>query len=308
VVTGQVLLHVALGAPLAGCLALAAVPRRVGDRWGLAVGVVASGIALVALLLAAVLLDTDDGGTVQFATDAAWAPAVDLRWHLGVDGLSLPFALLTALLVFCCCLYTVRVRPEAGRLRAFIALVLLLEVGMLGTFLALDLLLFFLFFEVVLVPMWFLIAWWGDPHDRPGRTSAATTFILYTLLGSAIMLVGFLLVHAHTGTFDMVELAARGGEGLVERRPAARRSRHRRRAGGQGAGLAAAHLAARRAREGAHRRIRAARRSPAEDGLVRAGPGCRPDRPGGRLPNSAGAGRTCRRWHRLRRARVPGPA
>ena len=213
-VTGQVLLHVALGAPLAGCLALAAVPRRVGDRRGPAVGVAASGIALVALLLAAVLLDTDDGGTVQFATDAAWAPAVDLRWHLGVDGLSLPFALLTALLVFCCCLYTVRVRPEAGRLRAFIALVLLLEVGMLGTFLALDLLLFFLFFEVVLVPMWFLIAWWGDPHDRPGRTSAATTFILYTLLGSAVMLVGFLLVHAHTGTFDMVELAARGGEGL----------------------------------------------------------------------------------------------
>jgi NADH-quinone oxidoreductase subunit M len=171
-------------------------------------------VALAALVAVVAISDKDDGGRAQFVTDAAWAPAVDLRWHLGVTGLSLPFAVLTALLVFCCCLYTVRVRPEAGRLRAFIALVLLLEVGMLGTFLALDLLLFFLFFEVVLVPMWFLIAWWGDPHDRPGRTAAATTFILYTLLGSALMLVGFLVVHAHTGTFDMIELADRAGAGL----------------------------------------------------------------------------------------------
>lgn len=213
-VTGQVLLHVALGAPLAGCLALAVVPGRAGERRAPVVGVAASAVALIALAVAAVLADTRDGGRVQLVTDTAWAPAVDLRWHIGVDGLSLPFALLTALLVLCCCIYTVRVRPEAGRLRAFVALVLLIEVGMLGTFLALDLLLFFLFFEVVLVPMWFLIAWWGDPRDRDGRTSAATTFILYTLLGSAVMLVGFLVVHAHTGTFDMVALAERGGEGL----------------------------------------------------------------------------------------------
>jgi NADH-quinone oxidoreductase subunit M len=215
-VIGQVLLHVALAAPLVGCLGLVAAGRRVRDRRSPAVGVVASGIALVALVAAALLVDRDDTGRAQLVTDVAWAPALDLRWHLGVDGLSLPFALLTAVLVFCCSLYTVRVRPEAGRLRAFVALVLLIEVGMLGTFLSLDLLLFFLFFEVVLVPMWFLIAWWGDPHDRPGRTSAATTFILYTLLGSALMLIGFLVVHAQTGTFDMVELAARGGEGISE--------------------------------------------------------------------------------------------
>jgi NADH-quinone oxidoreductase subunit M len=212
--TGAVLLHVALGAPLAGSVGLALVPRRIGERRAPVTGVAASAVALAALVAVVALADKDDGGRAQFVTDAAWAPAVDLRWHLGVTGLSLPFAVLTALLVFCCCLYTVRVRPEAGRLRAFIALVLLLEVGMLGTFLALDLLLFFLFFEVVLVPMWFLIAWWGDPHDRPGRTAAATTFILYTLLGSALMLVGFLVVHAHTGTFDMIELADRAGAGL----------------------------------------------------------------------------------------------
>ena len=127
-------------------------------------------LTLLALLGAAVLVGRDRGGHFRLVTDAAWAPALDLRWHLGVDGISLPFAVLTALLVFCCSLYTVRVRPEAGRLRAFVAIVLLLEVGMVGTFLALNLLLFFLFFEIVLVPMWFLIAWWGDPHDQPGRT------------------------------------------------------------------------------------------------------------------------------------------
>ncbi|MGH8776606.1 MAG: complex I subunit 4 family protein [Jiangellaceae bacterium] len=213
--TGQVLLHVALGAPLVACLGLAVLPRPVGDRRAPAVGVAASAVSLAALVVATFLVDRADGGRAQLVTDVEWAPAFDLHWHLGVDGLSLPFALLTALLVFCCCLYTVRIRPEAGRLRAFIALVLLLEVGMLGTFLSLDLLLFFLFFEVVLIPMWFLIAWWGDPHDQPGRTSAATTFILYTLLGSVLMLVGFLLVHAQTGTFDMVELAERGGDGTT---------------------------------------------------------------------------------------------
>ena len=137
-----------------------------------------------------------------------------MSWRLGVDGLSLPFVVLAALLVFCCLLYTVRVQPDGGRLRAFVALVLLLEVGMIGTFLALDLLLFFLFFEVVLIPMWFIIAWWGEPADPRGRVAAATTFILYTLLGSAIMLVGFLLVGARAGTFDMMELAAQGGAGL----------------------------------------------------------------------------------------------
>jgi NADH-quinone oxidoreductase subunit M len=214
VVTGQLLLHAALGVPLFACLGLAVLPRRYGDRIAPTVGVAASGLVLLALLAAAVVVGRAGGGRFQLVTDVSWAPALDLRWHLGVDGISLPFAVLTALLVFCCSLYTLRVRPEAGRLRAFVAIVLLLEVGMVGTFLALDLLLFFLFFEVVLVPMWFLIAWWGDPHDQPGRTTAATTFILYTLLGSALMLVGFLVVHAHTGTFDMVQLAARGGDGI----------------------------------------------------------------------------------------------
>jgi NADH-quinone oxidoreductase subunit M len=108
----------------------------------------------------------------------------------------------------------VRVRPAAGRPRALVGLVLLLEVGMLGTFVALDLLLFFVFFEVVLLPMWFVIAQWGDDRVPGARVAAANTFILYTLLGSAVLLLGILLVRAETGTFDMVALADAGGAGM----------------------------------------------------------------------------------------------
>ena len=122
--------------------------------------------------------------------------------------------LLTALLTLLCMVYPLRVRPEAGRPRALVGLLLLLEVGMLGTFVALDLLLFFVFFEVVLIPMWFVIAVWGDDKVPGGRLRAANVFILYTLLGSALMLVGFLLVRAHAGTFDMAALAARAGAGM----------------------------------------------------------------------------------------------
>ncbi|MGH8892120.1 MAG: complex I subunit 4 family protein, partial [Actinomycetes bacterium] len=110
-----------------------------------------------------------------------------------------------------CMVYLLRIRPEAGRLRALVGLLLLLEVGMLGTFVALDLLLFFVFFEVVLVPMWFVIAQWGDDAMPGGRRRAANLFILYTLLGSVVMLIGMLLVGAQAGTFDMVELAERQG-------------------------------------------------------------------------------------------------
>ena len=131
-----------------------------------------------------------------------------------MDGISAPLVLLTAGLTFLCLVYSLRILPEAGRPRALVGLVLLLEVGMLGTFVALDLLLFFVFFEVVLVPMWFVIAQWGDDRVPGVRVAAANKFILFTLLGSAVMLLGILLVRAKTGTFDMVALAEAGGAGM----------------------------------------------------------------------------------------------
>ena len=98
---------------------------------------------------------------------------------------------------------------------------------MLGTFVALDLLLFFVFFEVVLVPMCFVIAQLGR-RERRRRVGAANTFILYTLLGSAVMLLGLLLVGLNAGTFDIVALASAGGAGLSTPTQVARvRSRSR---------------------------------------------------------------------------------
>lgn len=212
---GSWLLVVLLAAPLTGSLGLLVAGRGRGDRLARPVGVAASAVALALAVVAAIVFDTDRTADAQLVTDVAWAPAIDLRWHLGVDGISLPLVLLTALLTFLCLLYTTRILPKAGHPRGLVGLVLLLEVGLLGTFVALDLLLFFIFFELVLIPMWFVIARWGDGAHEGKPVGAANTFILYTLLGSAVMLVGILVVHAETGTFDLVALAAGQGAGMT---------------------------------------------------------------------------------------------
>jgi NADH-quinone oxidoreductase subunit M len=209
--TAQWLPVLLVAIPLFGVGVLTLLPDSTSARGVAAVAAVISAAVFGVAVLAWAVFDRSNAEHVQMETDVRWVPALDLYFHLGVDGVSLPLVLLTSLLVLLCCIYTIRVRPHGGRLRGFLALVLLLETGMLGTFVALDLLLFFLFFEVVLIPMWFVIAWWGDHEDPRGRVAAATTFILYTLIGSAVMLLGILLVYVRTGTFDLVELAARGG-------------------------------------------------------------------------------------------------
>jgi NADH-quinone oxidoreductase subunit M len=187
----------ALGALVLGCVP--AIPPR-------AARVLGTAVAAATLVIAAVVagrFDYGAGSRAQDVVNARWLPAVDVRFHVGVDGISLPLVLLTALLVVLC--------AATVRDRLMMAVVLLLEVGMLGTFVALDLVLFFVFFEVVLIPMYVLIAVWGGPRRRP----AATKFILFTLLGSGLMLVGFLVVYAATGTFDMTALARAHGHGIA---------------------------------------------------------------------------------------------
>ncbi|NEE39181.1 NADH-quinone oxidoreductase subunit M, partial [Streptomyces sp. SID7982] len=127
------------------------------------------------------------------------------------DGISLPLLVLTALLTFLCALYSYFKLPAGPSPKAFVALVLVLESGTLATFAVLDLLLFFLAFEMVLIPMYFLIARWGGDQ----RQAAAWKFILYTLLGSVVMLLGLLLIGLKSGTFDMVALATDNGRGLT---------------------------------------------------------------------------------------------
>ncbi|MGH3415037.1 MAG: complex I subunit 4 family protein [Actinocrinis sp.] len=201
------LLVLLLIVPAAGLLAMYAVPARMAAGIGAITGVVVFVLSLVLLPL----FDYDHANVMQGQLNASWVPAFDLRFHLGVDGISFPLLLLTTLLTALCLIYAARTttRDESGR--TFTALILLLEIGMVGTFVALDLLLFFLFFEVVLLPMYALIHGWGTGERR----RAANKFILYTLLGSALMLLGFLLIHSKTGTFDMVLLAQRHGLGMT---------------------------------------------------------------------------------------------
>ncbi|RNF94265.1 complex I subunit 4 family protein [Streptomyces botrytidirepellens] len=173
-------------------------------------GVTVTGAVLAAAIALAAGFDHGRPGAMQAQTDISWIPALDIRIHLGVDGVSLPLLVLTALLTFLCALYSYKNMPAGGSPKAFVSLLLLLECGTLASFAVLDLILFFLAFEMTLIPMYFLINRWGGAE----RERAAWRFILYTLLGSVVMLLGLLLIGVKGGTFDMVALATDNGAGL----------------------------------------------------------------------------------------------
>ena len=137
-----------------------------------------------------------------------WVPALRLQLHLGVDGISYPLVLLTALLTLLCCAYSIWHTPTPGLGNHLGALLLVIEAGIIATFLAQDLVLFFIAFEVVLLPMAAVIAVWGGE----GRRRAALKFALYTLAGSVLLLVGVVSVVVQTGSGDMTQPAKLGAE------------------------------------------------------------------------------------------------
>jgi len=194
------MLTVTIFLPLAVGLVILVLPRRLP---GLARGVALAG-ALATLALAVGLwagYDTAAGG-LQWRATAAWIPGLNASYDVAVDGLSLPLVVLTALLLSACMLY---VLPQRGALtHAHAFLFLLMATGLIGLFAAQDLLLFYLFFEVGLVPMYFIIGLWG--HED--RRYAAMKFFLYTRAGSLAMLLGFLalVLHADPHTFSLPEL------------------------------------------------------------------------------------------------------
>ncbi|WP_326610893.1 NADH-quinone oxidoreductase subunit M [Streptomyces scopuliridis] len=224
----QFLLALIVVGPLIGAVAalLPAPPGLRGTSPGQAVlrhGVTVTGAILIATIVLALGFDHDQPSKMQATTDISWIAALDVRIHLGIDGISLPLLVLTALLTFLCALYSYfkqrhqRLTPQATgpSPKGFVALLLVLESGTLATFAVLDLVLFFLAFEMVLIPMYFLIARWGGSEGvTGGRQAAAWKFILYTLLGSVVMLLGLLLIGLNAGTFDMVALATDNGRGL----------------------------------------------------------------------------------------------
>jgi NADH-quinone oxidoreductase subunit M len=165
-------------------------------------------VALITTLLtflisagAGLAFDRSHAGTMQFVELRPWIPSVGVTYHLGADGLSLPLVILTTLLTLLCVIYSWRVEL---RPKEYMALFLLLETGMVGVFLALDFFLFYVFWEISLVPMYFIIGIWGGPR----RMYAAIKFFLYTLVGSLAMLLAILLVYfnAPQRTFDILAL------------------------------------------------------------------------------------------------------
>jgi len=152
---------------------------------------------LVSLLL---LVGWVNDSSMQYQELLAWVPQLDINYHLGVDGISLFLVLLTTLLGPIVVLFSWNNIKD--NLKAFLFLLLIQQTGMLGVFLSLDLVLFFVFWEFTLIPMYFLIGRWGGKN----RVYAAVKFFLYTMAGSALMLVVILLLYWQQGSFDWMTL------------------------------------------------------------------------------------------------------
>jgi NADH-quinone oxidoreductase subunit M len=200
---------------LGGDSAPAAALRAAVDRAAPTAASAVSGVVLVLSLLTLVGRPWRGGGP-SGQVDWRWVPSLGVRFHLGLDGISAPLVLLTTGLTFLVCLH-LQLSPAVPAIRhrrQLLACVLAVETGAVATFLAQDLLLWFVAFEIVLVPMWAVIRFWGDDHDPAARRDAAMRFVLFTAIGSTLLLLGILLVATSAGTSDIVELTALHGAGL----------------------------------------------------------------------------------------------
>jgi len=197
------ILSIVLFTPLAGLVALLFIPSANAR----AIRLWANGVGLLGFLVSLPLVFSFDATKdYQFVERAPWIPTLGASYHIGIDGLGLLLVMLTTLLGFLSILSSWNAIQV--RLKEYYALFLLLQTAMLGVFMALDFLLFFIFWETVLVPMYFIIAIWGGPR----RVYAAMKFIIYTLIGSVLMLLGILtLYYQHylqfqTDSFDIADL------------------------------------------------------------------------------------------------------
>ena len=211
-------LTLAVFLPAVGALVMMAVPRA----RELELKTIALGASLASLAVGVYLLFTFDygnAGSLQFVVEKGWINAIDADYIMGLDGLSLPLLILSMVIIPLCVIYSWEHIPEPGNAKAFLILMLILASGMNGTFVAQDLILFFVFFEVVLLPMYFMIGVWGGENRR----YASLKFFLFTLFGSALMIVSFVALYfvatndvgTALTTFDMRELAKAAGGDLA---------------------------------------------------------------------------------------------
>ena len=189
--------------PLVGMIVVLLINREKHDaiRW------VSPAFSFVTLVLSLVVLKDYDWTTsaMQFTETFSWIPAIGARYFLGVDGISVPMLVLTGLLSLVSMVISFNITK---RVKEYFAFFLLLECGMMGVFAALDFFLFYVFWEVMLVPMYFLIGIWGGPR----REYAAIKFFLYTLFGSLFMMVAILVLYftSDPHTLNMLELTQLG--------------------------------------------------------------------------------------------------
>ncbi len=175
---------------------------KVSDRSIKLIAATFTGITFA--LAIAMFADYDrSGGGMQFVEQYTWIESIDVQYYLGVDGLSAPMALLTAFLGFLCVFISWNI---TNRVREYFAWLLVLETSILGVFCSLDMVLFFIFWEIELIPMYFLIAVWGTEPPLGRREYSAVKYLLYTLLGSAGLLAGILTAYFEMGTWDMTQM------------------------------------------------------------------------------------------------------
>ncbi len=189
--------------PLAGALLILLLPPAEGGRSRQ----VALGVTLATLALAIITVIRFDTSVSdpQFVEQYQWIPFINVEYFFGVDGLSMPMVVLTALLSVAAILASWKI---TYRTKEYFIWMLVLETGVMGVFISLDLVQFFLFWEVELIPMYLLISIWGSGR----REYSAMKFLIYTVGASALMLVGILAVGFAAGSFNMIELAKTGSD------------------------------------------------------------------------------------------------
>jgi NADH-quinone oxidoreductase subunit M len=159
------------------------------------VGIITAAATLAVGIFTLVKFNYDKADQMQFVAEAEWISVIKSSYFIGLDGISLPLYFLSMVITLLVMIYSWNHVPSPGNAKAFFALMLILQTGMAGTFIARDLVLFFVFFELVLLPMYFMIGVWGGEN----RQYASLKFFLYTMFGSALMLVAFLALFFQTG-------------------------------------------------------------------------------------------------------------
>ena len=188
--------------PLAGLLFVIGIPGRRAGAIRIAANVIAGLEFLATLGLLLGFHPSAEG--MQFVERADWIRAFRVQYLMGIDGISLLLILLTSLLTFLATLSSWK--AITVRVKEYYLFMLLLEMGMIGVFVSLDLVLFYVFWEVMLVPMYFLIGIWGGER----KLYAAIKFFLYTLFGSVVMLIGILVLYSRYHTFDLTAMLEAG--------------------------------------------------------------------------------------------------